>query len=73
MRREAEICSLRAGDWIPASMPRKRKKRGFSVAKALREMARERVGPPRPAQLIPDRKKKPEKYKPTLGKLMEDQ
>ncbi len=53
-------------------MPRKRKKKKFSAAKAVREMARERVGPPKPSQLVPDKKSKPEKYKPTLGKLLED-
>lgn len=54
-------------------MPRKRKKKTFSAAKAVREMARERVGSPRPSRLVPDRKTKPEKHKPTLGKLLEEQ
>jgi hypothetical protein len=54
-------------------MPRKRKKKSFSAAKTVREMARERVGTPKPSRLVPDRKTKPEKYKPTLGKLLEDQ
>ena len=54
-------------------MPRKRKKKSFSAAKAVREMARERVGTPKPSRLVPDRRAKPEKHKPTLGKLLEDQ
>ncbi len=52
-------------------MPRKRKKKTFSAAKAVREMARERVGSPKPSRLVLDRKTKPEKYKPTLGKLLD--
>ncbi len=54
-------------------MPRKRKKKIFSAAKVVREMARERVGSPKPSQLIAVKKSKPEKHKPTLGKLLEDQ
>lgn len=53
-------------------MPKKRKKKIFSVAKAVREMARERVGSPGPSRLVPGKKTKPEKHKPTLGKLLED-
>ncbi len=54
-------------------MPRKRKKKIFSAAKIVREMARERVGSPRPSSLVPGKKKKAEKYKPTLGKLLTDE
>jgi hypothetical protein len=36
-------------------------------------LARERVGSPRPSQLVVAKKSKPEKYKPTLGKLLEEQ
>ena len=54
-------------------MPRKRKKKGFSVAKAVREMARERVGPPRPSRLLVPKKDKAEKHKPTLGKLLREE
>jgi len=53
-------------------MPRKRKKNVFSAAKVIREMARERVGTPRPSRLVPAKKAKPEKHKPTLGKLLTD-
>jgi hypothetical protein len=55
-----------------SSMPRKPKKKTFSAAQAVREMARERVGSPKPSQLIRAKKVKPEKYKPTLGKLLGD-
>jgi len=54
-------------------MPKKKKKKTFSAAKAVRELARERVGSPRPSRPVPARKSKPEKYKPTLGKLLEEQ
>ena len=54
-------------------MPRRRKKKVFSAAKVVREMARERVGSPKPSQLVVAKKTKPEKYKPTLGTLLDDQ
>lgn len=55
-------------------MARKRKpKKTFSASKVVREMARERVGSPKPSHPVPAKKSKPEKYKPTLGKLLEDQ
>ena len=54
-------------------MPKKRKKRIFSAAKVVREMARERLGSPRPSSFVPGKKKKVEKHKPTLGKLMTDE
>ncbi|MBZ5548975.1 MAG: hypothetical protein LAO22_13640 [Acidobacteriia bacterium] len=55
-------------------MPKKRKKKKtFSAVQAVREMARERVGSPKPSRLVPAKKTKPEKHKPTLGRLLEDQ
>jgi hypothetical protein len=54
-------------------MPRKRKKKIFSAAKVVREMARERVGSPKPSQLVRAKKSKPERHKPTLGKLLSDE
>ena len=56
-----------------STMPRKRKKKIFSAAKVVREMARERVGSPKPSQLVRAKKTKPERHKPTLGKMLEDQ
>jgi hypothetical protein len=55
------------------TMPRKRKKKIFSAARIVREMARERVGSPRPSSLVPGKKKKAAKHKPTLGKLLTDE
>jgi hypothetical protein len=56
-----------------AAMARKRKKKVFSAAQVVREMARERVGSPKPSRLVPAKKTKPERHKPTLGSLLEDQ
>ena len=55
------------------TVPRKRKKKIFSAAKIVREMARERVGSPKPSTLVPGKKKKAEKHKPTLGKPLTDE
>jgi hypothetical protein len=60
-------------DAATRTMPRKRKKKIFSAAKVVREMARERVGSPRPSRLVPAKKTKPERHKPTLGKLLADE
>jgi len=54
-------------------MPKKRKKKKFSAASVVREMARERVGSPKPSRLVPAKTTKPEKYKPTLEKLLGDE
>jgi len=54
-------------------MPRKRKKKVFSAAKIVREMARERVGSPKPSQLVKAKTTKPERHKATLGKLLADE
>jgi hypothetical protein len=54
-------------------MPRKKKKKPFRAVTVVKEMARERIGTPRPTQVVPDRKKrKKEKHKPTLGELIEE-
>lgn len=53
---------------------RKRKKKPFRAVKAVKEMAREQIGTPRPSLVVPDRKKgNTEKHKPTLGQLLEEQ
>jgi hypothetical protein len=53
-------------------MPGKKKGKRFRAVTAVKELARERVGAPTPARILIDKKKKPEKHKPTLGKLLED-
>jgi hypothetical protein len=55
-----------------SGMARKKKKvKRFRAVTAVKELARERVGEPPAGQIVVEKKKKPEKYKPTLGKLLE--
>jgi hypothetical protein len=54
-------------------MPKKRKKKTFSASKVVREMARERVGSPKPSRPVPAKKTKPERHKLMLGKLLTDE
>jgi len=52
----------------------KRKKKVFRATKAVKEMARQQIGSPRPTRRVPDKKKKlSEKHKPTLGRLLTDE
>jgi hypothetical protein len=56
------------------SVTKKRKKKAFRAVTAVKALARERIGAPRPAQVVQNRKKKQkgeEKHKPTLGELMQ--
>ena len=54
-------------------MPKKKKPRRFRAVTAVKELAREHIGTPRPTQVVPDRKKKKqEKHKPTLGSLLDE-
>ena len=54
-------------------MPKKKKTRRFRAVTAVKELARDRIGTPRPTQVVPDRKKKKkEKHKPTLGGLLDE-
>jgi hypothetical protein len=55
-------------------MARKKKLKTFRAVKAVKELARERIGTPRPEQVTVDRKKKAsrsEKHKLTLGQLLQ--
>lgn len=52
----------------------KAKKKRFSVTKAVKANARERVGQPKPSRVLPDPKQKAAahpKHKTTLGQLLE--
>jgi hypothetical protein len=53
-------------------MARKKKLKPFRAVKAVKELARERIGAPRPEQVVPDKKKRrsTEKHKPTLERLL---
>jgi len=54
-------------------MAKKKRVRRFRAVTAVKELARERIGMPPPTQVVTDRKKrKQEKHKPTLKKLLED-
>ena len=54
-------------------MAKKKRVRRFRAVTAVKELARERIGMPPPTQVVPDRKKrKQEKHKPTLGKLLDE-
>jgi hypothetical protein len=56
--------------WQHEMMARK-KRRVFRATKAVKEMARERIGSPPPGKVVPGRRRKPEeKHKSTLGKLL---
>jgi hypothetical protein len=51
-------------------MARKKKVKRFGAVQAVKELARERMGEPPPAKVVPHKKKNPAKHKPTLGKLL---
>ena len=51
-------------------MARKKKIRRFKAVTAVKELARERVGTPPAEKIVIEKKKKPEKHKPTLSKLL---
>ncbi len=54
-------------------MPSRRKRKTpFRAVTAVKELARERVGSPPAEKIVIEKKKKPEKYKPTLKKLLTD-
>ena len=54
-----------------SAMAKKRKVKKFRKVEAVKALARERVGTPPTAQIIENPKKKAEKYKPTLQKLLD--
>ena len=52
-------------------MARKRKPKPFRAVTEVKALARERIGAPRPEQVVTNRKKKKtQKHKPTLGRLL---
>jgi hypothetical protein len=48
----------------------RRKSKPFRAVTAVKELARERIGRPPAEKIVVGKKKKPEKHKPTLGKLL---
>jgi hypothetical protein len=53
-------------------MAGKKKVKRFGAVQAIKELARERMGAPPAGKMVPHKNKKPEKHKPTLGKLLGD-
>jgi hypothetical protein len=53
-------------------MARKKKAKRFRAVQAVKELARERVGIPPAEKVVIEKKKKQEKYKPTLDTLLRD-
>jgi hypothetical protein len=52
-------------------MPKKKKLKRFRAVKAVKELARERIGKVPTGRVVPDRKKNnPGKHKETLGKML---
>ena len=51
-------------------MARKKKVRRFRAVQAVKELARERMGTPPAGKVVLEKKKKPEKHKATLEKLL---
>ena len=64
---------LRARYGNMGTMPRKKKTKRFRAVEAVKAMARERIGTPKASRIVVGRKKKDEKHKPTLRKMLEDQ
>ena len=55
---------------VSTMMARKKKAKQFRAVQAVKELARERVGAPPPAKVVPHKKKDPEKHKTTLRKML---
>ena len=56
------------------AMARKKKPKRFTAVKAVKTMAREQIGAPPASRVVPNpKKKKTEKHKPTLAKLLREQ
>jgi hypothetical protein len=54
-------------------MAKKKPKRRFSATKAVKALARQRIGAPPATKLVPDAtKQRKQKHRPTLGKLLKD-
>lgn len=53
-------------------MARKKKVKRFRAVQAVKELARQRIGAPPSGKVVLERKKKPEKHRLTLEKLLGD-
>jgi len=57
---------------MSTNMPRRKKPKPFRAVIAVKALARERVGRPPSEKIVIEKKKKAEKHKPTLGKLLNE-
>jgi hypothetical protein len=55
---------------VRKKMARKKKLKRFQAVQAVKELARERMGAPPAAKVVPHKKRDPAKHKATLGKLL---
>ena len=63
----------RCSRYTRMGMAKKKKVKQFRAVTAVKEMARERIGTPRPTQVVPGPKnRKKEKHKAKLERLLED-
>ena len=53
-------------------MAKKKKPKPFRAVTAVKELARERVGRPPTERIVVEKKRKPEKHRVTLGKLLDE-
>ncbi|HVN17850.1 MAG TPA: hypothetical protein VMU05_03730 [Dongiaceae bacterium] len=53
-------------------MARKKQAKRFRAVTAVKELARERVGSPPAEKVVVEKTKKPERHKPTLGKMLRE-
>jgi hypothetical protein len=53
-------------------LARKKKVKRFRAVTAVKELARERVGSPPSEKIVVEKKKKPERHKPTIGRLLSE-
>ena len=53
-------------------MARKKKVKRFRAVTAVKELARERVGRPPAEKIVVEKTKKPERHKPTIGRLLSE-
>ena len=53
-------------------MARNKKAKRFRAVTAVKELARDRVGAPPAGQIVVEKKKKPERHKPTLSDLLRE-
>jgi hypothetical protein len=54
------------------NVARKKKIKRFRAVTAVKDLARERIGAPPAGKIVVEKKKKPEKHKPTMSNLLDE-